>query len=136
MKNYLIDMDGVLVQGKKLIPGADTFIEKLRKQKREFLLLTNNPLYTPRDLAHRLQEIGINIEEERIFTSSMATASFLAETLHMRAIFSGAGLTLLIVGIWMVHLFHKTPTPESLVRTTPLFDDDNAVQPSNCKGAP
>jgi len=77
MKNYLIDMDGVLIHGKKLIPGADKFIEKIIKQKREFLILTNNPLYTPRDLAHRLQEIGINIEEERIFTSSMATAAFL-----------------------------------------------------------
>ena len=77
MKNFLIDMDGVLVEGKSLIPGADKFIEKLRKQNRKFLILTNNPLYTPRDLAHRLQEIGINIDEGQIFTSALATASFL-----------------------------------------------------------
>ena len=77
MKNFIIDMDGVLVEGRSLIPGADEFINKLLKQKRKFLLMTNNPLYTPRDLAHRLQSIGINIKETQIFTSAMATAAFL-----------------------------------------------------------
>lgn len=77
MKNFIIDMDGVLVHGSSIIPGADQFIDKLIAQKRKFLLLTNNPMYTPRDLAHRLQNIGINIEEDQIFTSALATASFL-----------------------------------------------------------
>ncbi len=70
-------MDGVLVQGNQIIPGADEFIKRLRKQKRKFLLLTNNPMYTPRDLAHRLQAIGIQIEEDQIFSSALATAAFL-----------------------------------------------------------
>lgn len=77
MKNFIIDMDGVLIHGKRLIPGADDFINTLIKQKRKFLLLTNNPVYTPGDLAHRLQSVGIQIEENQIFTSAMATASFL-----------------------------------------------------------
>ena len=77
MKNFIIDMDGVLVQGNQIIPGADDFIKRLRKQKRKFLLLTNNPMYTPRDLAHRLQAIGIQIEENQIFSSALATAAFL-----------------------------------------------------------
>ena len=77
MKNFIIDMDGVLLKGNKIIPGADGFIEKLRKQNRHFLLLTNNPAYTPGDLSHRLQAIGINIKEHQIFTSALATAAFL-----------------------------------------------------------
>lgn len=77
MKNFIIDMDGVLIQGKRIIPGADLFIDKLISQKRKFLLLTNNPVYTPRDLAHRLQETGIQIKEKQIFTSALATAAFL-----------------------------------------------------------
>ena len=77
MKNFIIDMDGVLVQGNRIIPGADKFIDTLLKQKRKFLLLTNNPMYTPRDLSHRLQASGIQIEENQIFTSALATASFL-----------------------------------------------------------
>ncbi len=77
MKNFIIDMDGVLIQGNRIIPGSDDFINRLREQNRKFLLLTNNPLYTPRDLAHRLQAMGIHIQEDQIFTSALATASFL-----------------------------------------------------------
>lgn len=76
-KNYLIDMDGVLVSGRTLIPGADRFLEGLQAAAIEYLVLTNNPLYTPGDLAHRLQAAGLSIPPERIFTSAMATARFL-----------------------------------------------------------
>ncbi len=77
IQNYIIDMDGVLVAGKNLLPGADLFIKRLHDKKRKFLILTNNPLYTPGDLAHRLQTTGLPIEKEQIFTSAMATARFL-----------------------------------------------------------
>jgi NagD protein len=76
-QNFIIDMDGVLVRGKAPIAGASEFIQRLKETESEFLVLTNNPLYTPRDLAHRLQTIGLEIPAARIFTSAMATASFL-----------------------------------------------------------
>lgn len=76
-KNFLIDMDGVLLTGRTLVPGANEFIERLKQTGRKFLILTNNPLYTPRDLAHRLQLAGLEIPQENIFTSAMATARFL-----------------------------------------------------------
>ncbi len=76
-KNFLIDMDGVLVHGSNMIRGADAFINTLILDKRKFLILTNNPLYTTRDLAHRLQITGLNIPEDHIFTSALATAIFL-----------------------------------------------------------
>jgi len=76
-KSYLIDMDGVLVSGRTIIPGADRFIERLKAHSAEYLVLTNNSIYTPRDLAHRLQAVGLDIPAERIFTSAMATARFL-----------------------------------------------------------
>jgi NagD protein len=76
-KNYLIDMDGVLVSGRTLIPGADGFIQRLQAREAEYLVLTNNSLYTPRDLAHRLQSIGLDVPVERIFTSALATARVL-----------------------------------------------------------
>jgi NagD protein len=77
IKNYLTDMDGVLISGSRIVPGADDFIERLKERGAEFLVLTNNPLYTPKDLAHRLQTIGLDVPAERIFTSAMATARFL-----------------------------------------------------------
>ena len=73
-KNIITDMDGVLIKGAEMIPGADKFINRLQKLGREFLVLTNNSIYAPRDLAHRLKAIGLEIPEERIFTSAMATA--------------------------------------------------------------
>jgi NagD protein len=76
-KHYLIDMDGVLVSGQTLIPGAVQFIDNLKARQAKFLVLTNNPLYTPKDLAHNLQRLGLDIPAELIFTSALATASFL-----------------------------------------------------------
>ena len=76
-KNYLIDMDGVLVSGKQIIPGAGEFIQRLNDRNKKFLVMTNNPIYTPRDLSHNLQNIGLDIPETQIFTSAMATARFL-----------------------------------------------------------
>ena len=55
IKNYLIDMDGVLVSGNTLIPGADEFLHRLHERGASFLLLTNNSRHTPRDLAFNLQ---------------------------------------------------------------------------------
>lgn len=76
-KNYITDMDGVLVRGKTIIPGADRFIAALQARQIPYLVLTNNPMYTPRDLSHRLAAIGLNIPEGNIFTSALATARFL-----------------------------------------------------------
>ena len=57
-QNYLIDMDGVLVKGRTVIPEAPKFIQRLKEREAKFLVLTNNPLYTPGDLSHRLKTIG------------------------------------------------------------------------------
>ena len=77
IKNYLIDMDGVLISGDTVIPGAVHFIEQLNASQGKFLVLTNYPVYTAKDLAHNLQKMGLNIPPELIFTSAMATAQFL-----------------------------------------------------------
>lgn len=77
VKHFITDMDGVLLRGKQVIPGAERFIARLEELGREYLVLTNNSLYTSRDLAHRLHNIGLEIPTERIYTSAMATASFL-----------------------------------------------------------
>lgn len=76
-RNYLIDMDGVLVHGKTPLPGAIEFIARLRTKRIKFLVLTNNSLYTPGDLSHRFKSNGLDINENEIFTSGLATALFL-----------------------------------------------------------
>jgi len=76
-RNYLVDMDGVLVKSGRVIPGATRFIAALQAKRRNFLVLTNTPIYTPGDLADRLGTLGLQVPAERIFTSAMATAFFL-----------------------------------------------------------
>jgi NagD protein len=76
-KRYILDMDGVLVSGRTLIPGAAEFIARLKAQRIEYLVLTNNSMYSPGDLAHRLHAAGLDIPAERIFTSALAMARFL-----------------------------------------------------------
>lgn len=74
---YLMDMDGVLVRGAQLIPGADEFIGRLRAANKPFLILTNNSLYTPRDLQARLALSGLHVSADELYTSALATAQFL-----------------------------------------------------------
>ena len=78
-QSYLMDMDGVLVHEDEPIPGADRLLTLLEQAGRPFLVLTNNSMYTPRDLAARLARIGLAVPEQSIWTSALATAKFLHE---------------------------------------------------------
>jgi len=75
----MTDMDGVLVHEGRMIPGADVFLTRLRATDRPFLVLTNNSIYTPRDLQFRLRHSGLDVPVEAIWTSALATATFLAD---------------------------------------------------------
>src|SRR5438552_15894831 len=76
-KNYIMDMDGVIVRGTEVLPGAPEFISRLRETDAKFLVLTNNSIYTPRDLANRLRHLGLDVPHERVYTSVLTTAHFL-----------------------------------------------------------
>jgi NagD protein len=77
VRAWLSDMDGVLVQEEEPIPGAAEFVARLVETGRPFLLLTNNSIFTPRDLKARLHRSGIDVPEDAIWTSALATAQFL-----------------------------------------------------------
>jgi NagD protein len=75
---WLTDMDGVLVHEGNALPGAADFLERLVETERRFLVLTNNSIFTPRDLSARLARSGLQVPEESIWTSALATADFLS----------------------------------------------------------
>ncbi|MFD7612249.1 HAD-IIA family hydrolase [Streptomyces sp. NPDC059828] len=77
IESWLTDMDGVLIHEGVPIPGADAFLKKLRETGKPFLVLTNNSIYTPRDLHARLTRMGLYVPVENIWTSALATAQFL-----------------------------------------------------------
>jgi NagD protein len=76
---WLMDMDGVLVHEEQAIPGADRFLAALRERGTPHMLLTNNSIYTRRDLAARLRASGLDVDEESIWTSALATGKFLED---------------------------------------------------------
>ncbi len=78
---WLTDMDGVLVREEHALPGAADFLQRLIDRQRRFLVLTNNSIYTPRDLAARLVRTGLDVPESAIWTSALATAAFLDDQL-------------------------------------------------------
>ncbi|WP_409331804.1 HAD-IIA family hydrolase [Trujillonella humicola] len=78
---WLTDMDGVLVHEGQALPGAAEFLARLVERRRRFLVLTNNSIFTPRDLAARLARSGLQVPEEAIWTSALATAHFLSTQL-------------------------------------------------------
>ncbi|MCV7168311.1 HAD family hydrolase [Mycobacterium manitobense] len=80
-KCWLTDMDGVLVREEHALPGAAEFLMRLTELERPFLVLTNNSIFTPRDLAARLSRSGLTVPEDSIWTSALATATFLADQL-------------------------------------------------------
>jgi NagD protein len=77
IESWLMDMDGVLVHEAEALPGADRFLARLKELDLPFLLLTNNSIFTRRDLAARLRASGLEVPEESIWTSASATARFL-----------------------------------------------------------
>src|SRR3989440_3996705 len=95
IRSWLIDMDGVLVREEQPIPGADRFIAALRERAAPFLVLTNNSIYAQRDLSARLAASGLQVPEQAIWTSALATARFLEDQRPGGAAFviGEAGLT-------------------------------------------
>jgi NagD protein len=76
---WLSDMDGVLVKENRALPGAQDFLDALEQHDMPFLVLTNNSIFTNRDLSARLANSGLTVPEDRIWTSANATAAFLTQ---------------------------------------------------------
>jgi 4-nitrophenyl phosphatase len=74
---FLIDLDGTIYRGTELIPHADTFIEQLKEQKKHYLFVTNNSTRTPDQIAAQLQEYGLLVDANEVFTSAQAAAAYL-----------------------------------------------------------
>lgn len=95
LRAVIMDMDGVIIHGDRLIPGAQEKIRSFEERELKFLILTNNSIYTTRDLAARLSFMGLEVSADSLYTSALATARFLqAQNPHGSAYVVGeAGLT-------------------------------------------
>lgn len=77
IEGYILDLDGTVYVGEKLVPGADRAIAELRTRRRKVLFLSNKPLYARRDYAGKLTRLGIPTSEEDVINSSFVLAQHL-----------------------------------------------------------
>ncbi|MFJ4961379.1 Ribonucleotide monophosphatase NagD [Streptomyces sp. ADI96-02] len=149
--SWLTDMDGVLMHEGVPIPGADAFIRKLRDSGKPFLVLTNNSIYTARDLHARLNRIGLDVPVENIWTSALATARFL-DSQHPGGtayVIGEAGLTTALHDVGYVMTDHepefvilgetRTYSFEALTKAIRLIDNGArfiATNPDNTGPSP
>ncbi len=78
-QGFIGDMDGVIYHGNRVLPGVAEFIQWLHDENKEYLFLTNNSGYTPRELSQKLARMGLDVTEEHFYTSALATAAFLRD---------------------------------------------------------
>ncbi len=78
---FIIDMDGVIYHGNRLLPGVNDFLAWLEKSGKKYLFLTNASERTPKELQEKLKRLGIDVGEDHFYTSALATASFLSSQL-------------------------------------------------------
>ncbi|MFJ8844408.1 HAD-IIA family hydrolase [Streptomyces cyaneofuscatus] len=151
IESWLTDMDGVLMHEGVPIPGADAFIKKLRDSGKPFLVLTNNSIYTARDLHARLNRIGLEVPVENIWTSALATARFL-DSQHPGGtayVIGEAGLTTALHDVGYVMTDHepefvilgetRTYSFEALTKAIRLIDNGArfiATNPDNTGPSP
>ncbi len=78
-KGFIIDMDGVIYHGNRLLPGAADFVKWLQENGKQYLFLTNNSAKTPKELRQKLLRMNLDVPEKNFYTSALATASFIKE---------------------------------------------------------
>jgi NagD protein len=109
VESWLTDMDGVLVHEGQPVPGAPEFIGRLRDSGKPFLILTNNSIYTARDLQARLSRMGFEVPESAIWTSALATGQFLHDQRPEGSayVIGEAGLTTALHSVGYILTDHK-----------------------------
>jgi len=78
IQGYLLDLDGTVYLGERLIPGADRAIAELRRRGRRIVFLSNKPLYSRSEYAAKLTKLGVPAAADEVVHSSYVMASYLA----------------------------------------------------------
>ena len=78
-KPCVIDLDGTLYCGDEPTPFAGEWIDCLRANAIPFALMTNNPSRSPRQIAQKLNEMGIRVQQDEIITSAEVAVDYLVE---------------------------------------------------------
>ena len=79
LRAFIVDMDGVLWEGDRPMPGLADFFQTLRERRIKFVLATNNATKTPEQYVSKLAGMGVTVAREEILTSAQAAALYLRQ---------------------------------------------------------
>jgi 4-nitrophenyl phosphatase len=77
IRGFLLDMDGTIYLGNRLLPGAIEFLDRCRADQRRVLFLTNNSSKSAVEYSEKLVSLGIAASQQDILTSGEATVSYM-----------------------------------------------------------
>lgn len=105
---FLIDLDGVIWRGEKLLAGAANFVALLESRGDTYRFLSNNSMISPADVAQKMRRLGIPVADTQVMTASLAAVRLLAHRFpHRRAWVTGlASLRQMVadVGLQVINL--------------------------------
>ncbi len=86
-RGYILDLDGTVYRGERLIPGAQETILRLRQAGRRVVFLSNKPLEPRTSYAAKLTRLGIPTPAEDVITSVQALIHYLQRHLPGAQVF-------------------------------------------------
>src|SRR3954471_1609301 len=143
-RGFLVDLDGVVYHGDRVIPAAPGFFRFLRARGIPFLMTTNNSTLGPPEYVAKLARMDIEVAESEVLASADATASYLQQQSPnggrayvigesgLKDAIEGAGFTLaesdvqfVVVGLDRQLTYQKLTTAVRLVRGGAAFVGPN-----------
>ena len=85
---YLLDLDGTVYRGDRLLPGSDSAIAELRARGRRIAFVSNKPLHSRQDYATKLTKLGIPATESDVIHSSYILARYLSASTPNAKVFA------------------------------------------------
>jgi len=123
---FVLDMDGTIYLGDKILPGAIEFVKTARATGRKVAFFTNNASKNPNNYVEKLNRMGFGATREDVVTAGDVTIAYLkknrpGETVYLvgtpalEQSFIDAGITLSENANIVVSSFDTTLTYEKLV---------------------
>ncbi|XP_074561098.1 phosphoglycolate phosphatase 1A, chloroplastic-like, partial [Curcuma longa] len=77
VQTFILDCDGVVWKGDKLIEGVPETLDMLRSKGKRLVFVTNNSTKSRKQYGKKFETLGLSVSEEEIFASSFAAAAYL-----------------------------------------------------------
>jgi|GEM_PF-3583367 len=79
IRHVALDMDGTIYQGSTLFEFTKPFLVSLAEMGIGHTFLTNNPSKSVKDYLAKLAQMGIEVDEPQLYTSTQSTIEFLQQ---------------------------------------------------------